>query len=90
MPDDSSESLFELYNMLTSWRGQICFILVDSLIGNCEIDVVSEGYEEMRRVAQFSHGIVSHVSISRIAKVIIFIYFWHIASVMLFCIFGEL
>lgn len=51
---------------------QIYFMLTDSVTGRCNVDVNNMGYVQMRRLADFSGGVVTKVPIETLSNVCIF------------------
>uniref|UniRef100_A0A914Y5W2 Uncharacterized protein n=1 Tax=Panagrolaimus superbus TaxID=310955 RepID=A0A914Y5W2_9BILA len=68
LPDDP-ENRAALYESLGYYQGQIFTILTDASQSNCTIPTHHPEYRELRRLAQFTHGLVSYLPVNNLTDV---------------------
>ncbi|CAJ0959404.1 unnamed protein product, partial [Mesorhabditis belari] len=66
--NDDTDVRYALLNSLSHFRGQLFFILSDSVTGRCNIALDDVGYAQMRGLAAFSQGQVIKIAINDIAS----------------------
>uniref|UniRef100_A0AC34GVD5 EGF-like domain-containing protein n=1 Tax=Panagrolaimus sp. ES5 TaxID=591445 RepID=A0AC34GVD5_9BILA len=65
LPDDP-QNRAALYESLGYYQGQIFTILTDAAQSNCNIDTHNLEYRELRRLAQFTHGLVPYLPVNNL------------------------
>jgi hypothetical protein len=65
LPDDP-QNRAALYDSLGYYKGQIFTILTDAASANCNIDSHNLEYRELRRLAQFTHGLVPYLPVNNL------------------------